>query len=101
MPRYIDANRLIEFCLNNKSRTVDANDIARFPCTADVVERKKGMWIHGRELSREMIGDMVTAIFYEGWECSECNFLVEEELKPLWNFCPNCGADMRGDGNDD
>lgn len=38
MPRYIDADRLIEFCLNNKSRTVDANDIARFPCTADVVE---------------------------------------------------------------
>ena len=57
-------------------------------------ERKKGKWIHGRELSREMIGDVVTAIFYEGWECSECHCLVSEEREPLWKYCPNCGAKM-------
>lgn len=60
-------------------------------------ERKKGKWIHGRELSREMIGDVVTAIFYEGWECSECHCLVSEEREPLWKYCPSCGADMRGE----
>ena len=59
-------------------------------------ERKTGKWIHGRELSREMIGDVVTAIFYEGWECSECHCLVSEEHEPLWKFCPNCGAKMEG-----
>lgn len=85
MPRYIDANRLIEFCLNNKSRTVDANDIARFPCTADVVERKHGKW---------------------NWvsfniECSECGAMPNfDSTEPLYNFCPNCGADMREEKTD-
>lgn len=27
----------------------------------------------------------------EGCKCSECGF----EGVPYWNFCPNCGADMR------
>lgn len=59
-------------------------------------ERKKGKFIHGRELSREMTGDCVIAIRYDGWRCSECDCLVEEEREPLYKFCPNCGADMRG-----
>ena len=45
----------------------------------------------------------VDAIYhYEGWQCSECKCIVEEEREPLWNFCPSCGADMRGeqDGRD-
>ena len=29
----------------------------------------------------------------EGCRCSECRF----EGVPYWNFCPNCGADMRGE----
>lgn len=60
-------------------------------------ERKTGKWIHGREIAREMIGDCITAIFYEGWKCSECECVVEEEREPLWNYCPNCGAKMRGE----
>lgn len=58
-------------------------------------ERKKGKWVHGREIAREMIGDCTTAVFYEDWKCSGCGCVVEEEREPLWNFCPNCGADMR------
>lgn len=35
--------------------------------------------------------------------CSECKE-VQEDIKtvmgfPDWNFCPNCGADMRGEQN--
>ena len=37
MRRYIDADKLIEFANNMKDKTIDANDIARFPA-ADVVE---------------------------------------------------------------
>jgi hypothetical protein len=29
----------------------------------------------------------------EGCRCSECG----SEGVPYWNFCPNCGADMRGE----
>lgn len=30
-PRLINANALMEFCRNQKNKTVDCNDIARFP----------------------------------------------------------------------
>ena len=30
-PRLINANALMEYCRNQKSKTVDCNDIARFP----------------------------------------------------------------------
>lgn len=66
-------------------------------------ERKPGKWIHGKELSREMISDCVIAIFYDGWKCSECDCLVEEEREPLYKYCPYCGAKMEGvrsDGTD-
>ena len=62
-----------------------------------IKEQKTGKWMHGREIAREMIGDCITAIFYEGWKCSECECVVEEEREPLWNYCPNCGAKMRGE----
>ena len=44
--------------------------------SADVVERKRGEWI-----------DMGS---YE--VCKNCH---EVKRFPHWNFCPNCGADMR------
>lgn len=30
------------------------------------------------------------------WSCNQCGRGVKEQE----NFCPNCGADMRGDNND-
>jgi hypothetical protein len=43
----------------------------------------------------------------EGWKrtdgspvfmsCSECNGVVLNNGSAHWNFCPNCGADMRGE----
>ena len=63
-------------------------------------ERKKGKWIHGREMAREMIRDCTTAIFYEGWTCSECGCLVEKEREPWYKYCPNCGSYNGGDKND-
>lgn len=56
--------------------------------------RKKGKWEHGREVSRDYIGDMCVAIHYENWRCSNCNYLVDWG-QPMWNYCPSCGADMR------
>lgn len=61
-----------------------------------VKQHKTGKWVHGREISREMIGDCTTAIFYDGWTCSECCYLVEKEREPWYKYCPNCGAKMEG-----
>ena len=63
--------------------------IARVPTT----DRPKGKWIVsiiGGSRS-DMIGDCIVA-------CSQCG---EEKLlrsgREKWNFCSNCGADMRGE----
>lgn len=76
MSRYIDADKLLEFCNNAKSKTIDYNDIARFP-TADVEPVRNGRWC------------------WEGkaYKCSLCGKWIE----PLqgdadMNYCPNCGA---------
>lgn len=47
-------------------------------------ERKKGKWIECEEDWRHQI---------VWWRCSECNYNVSAH----YNFCPNCGADMRGE----
>ena len=86
MSDLISRKALCEFCLNTKDRTVDANDIMRFPSAEP--ERKKGEWIY----DTERVAD-------SGWtlnqyHCSECG---EQEIGAKRNFCPNCGADMRGE----
>ena len=59
-------------------------------------ERKKGHWVE--------IGDEP----YDEWECDMCGFVIDgsgcidpEEYKDVYNFCPNCGADMREGGRDE
>lgn len=54
-------------------------------------KRKKGKWI-GTEYDGFADG---CPVYYE-WKCSVCTCVVEDE-EPTWNFCPNCGADMRGE----
>lgn len=86
MNRYIDTDKLIEYTNNTKDKTIDANDIARFP-TADVRENVRGEWIHD-EIT--MNGNTV---YTPNAKCSICDCYVFQES----NFCPSCGADMRGD----
>lgn len=52
-------------------------------------ERKKGKWIR---ISDEPFADR--------FECSECGKLppIENYEWRLSDYCPNCGADMRGEG---
>lgn len=49
-------------------------------------ERKTGKW-------ETYIISMLDG---KGCRCSKCGF----EGVPYWNFCPNCGADMRGEQNE-
>lgn len=46
----------------------------------DVVERKKGKWLYHPKGARK-------------YECPYCRTYSQE----AWCFCPNCGADMRGE----
>ena len=71
MSRYIDFYLIGE--LVDSHGNVHYEDLKSLP-TADVVERKRGKWLlDGR--------------------CSECLVVPLTSHK---NFCPNCGADMRG-----
>ena len=57
--------------------------IERIPA-ADVVEHKRGWWVE-------------YDVPYEIFACSMCGM----RCTALMNFCPNCGADMRGErGNE-
>ena len=56
------------------------------------IKPRKGKWLPDNNSVYEM-----------RFVCSECN---ESQVvpttgftkyKPIWNFCPNCGADMRGE----
>ncbi len=57
---------------------------------ADVVERKKGMWLYWWDEPD-----------YDTYECSVCgasfNIPDGNPLEHNYKFCPNCGADMRGE----
>ena len=55
-------------------------------------ERQRGHWVE--------IGDEP----YDEWECDVCGFVIDgsgcidpEEYRDIYRFCPNCGADMRGE----
>ena len=78
MSRYIDAEKLCEFARNHINKSVDCNDIMRFPF-ADVQEVKHGKW--------ELIGKNVS-------KCTSCGCARNIKTQFGWNFCPICGARM-------
>lgn len=47
-------------------------------------ERKKAKW---RNIDRQNV------------MCTECDFYFDITAKFLFSYCPNCGADMRGEEN--
>ena len=82
MSDLISRRALCEYALNQKDKSVSPNDIMRFPSAQP--ERKKGQWI---DKSNGIEG---------AWNyCSVCG----EQAIDLYDFCPNCGADMRGEAN--
>lgn len=50
-------------------------------------QRPKGHWIEERNDYGEI----------QGWHCDKCYEDSGFTTKCKWDFCPNCGADMRGD----
>lgn len=76
--------------------TNDATDKALYNFALDRVleaptvepERKKGEWVP------EFDGKFTGGAYW--FSCSKCKRIVPEVRNGGWNFCPNCGADMRG-----
>ena len=53
-------------------------------------ERKKGEWLRYGEDGYPNNEDTVF------WQCDQCLEQYTGRAKKIPNFCPNCGADMRG-----
>ena len=53
-----------------------------------IEERKRGEWIP------EFDGKFTGGAYW--FSCSKCKRIVPEVRNGGWNFCPTCGADMRG-----
>ena len=60
------------------------------PLTADVRPVVRGEW------SGDYDGYADGFPVYDMWSCSHCGKQFDEwDERPTWNYCPNCGADMR------
>lgn len=55
------------------------------------VESKTAVWIG------EGDGYADGNVVLDMWYCSNCDYCYEDDEKPNWNFCPNCGARMEGE----
>ena len=81
--RLIDADKLCEYANNLADKSVDANEIMRFP-RVDAEPVRHGRWEYvGGNLYR-------CSICHEGM-ADDDNILTGKE-----NYCPNCGAKMDG-----
>lgn len=87
MPRYIDADALIDD-IRKHSESYFADDFAhewvdKQP-SADVKPIRHGRWTLQEDRTKKLYG----------WHiCSECGAWIGEPT----NYCSNCGADMRGE----
>ena len=61
------------------------------PITVLSAQPKRGRW--ERHYSRP---NVYADLF---WHCSECGYRSSDNWADKFNFCPNCGADMRGEQN--
>ncbi len=89
--RIIDADALKEWIDEYVSvfKKSDNKDIKGYIEHQPTIEPKRGEWIG------EADGYYNGELIYDTWYCSNCDYVVDDEEPPTWNFCPNCGADMR------
>jgi len=67
---------------------MEARDEIDYAPTVDAVPVR-----HGKYIGTEFDGYADGCPVYYEWKCSECGCVFEEE-EPTYNYCPNCGAKM-------
>ena len=96
--RLIDADALMEYCSNQKTKTISNNDIARFPTIQ--ADRLHGEWVDedGNKVSLDKDGCPLSSCW-----CNQCGeWLVgSDEYAIKGNFCPNCGVRMYKGGENE
>ena len=108
MSRYIDAD-LIEYepmCRARGNGMYEDCEIAYrdeiddIP-TADVRENVMGRWVEVVDRT-EMYDKEGVKTWGMLFQCNQCGFVLNavEGHTGQYNYCPNCGADMRGDNHD-
>ncbi len=67
---------------------------------ADVRENVKGRWVEVVDRT-EMYDKEGVKTWGMLFQCNQCGFVLNavEGHTGQYNYCPNCGADMRGDNN--
>ena len=91
--RLIDADALIEDIDGDLTDSIaEGRAIEKIMNAPTIEERKTGKWLKGDEMPD------YPRVPYKSWEtyCSACRSQTEMET----DFCPNCGADMRGEGHE-
>lgn len=83
MSRLIDADALRKR-IKAKNASNAMMKAMREECVAEIddaptIEPKKGKWISKAD---------------QRWHCSLCDGIAPKGYR--WNYCPHCGADMRG-----
>lgn len=92
----IEYVRICERNLANAYATLD-QQAENFKKLLDEQERPKGRWIETTKLflngQEAKFGTCSSC--YESWFLGEDEDYLFEEISEMWDFCPNCGADMR------
>ena len=82
MPRYADVDKLMKHAISldwSTLKWVNEVDIITY-INPRVVERKKGKWIKESLVTTDYL-----------YKCSAC----KKYSRVMYDYCPNCGADMR------
>lgn len=93
--RLIDGDALIAWIKESQHMTSKMRNIICKVETMPSADRPQGKWIRDRYWSRGVGMGEEYGFFYK---CSMCEYEVESGYTRCgFNYCPYCGADMRGD----
>ena len=114
--RLIDANALLTAIDEYMGNAYDCplNEVAEFQSSSNdtkVIYAVEGLYEATEIIDEQPTVDAVEVVhgrcvyvrdeeLIDHWECSVCGRYIPWEYHLDWNYCPNCGAKMDGDGNE-